>query len=246
MQTISATALLNFWERNMNQTLIHRAIDLLCCAYPEMKVEEIARLSIGERDARLLLLRRLLFGPHLQNMAECPGCSARIVWENDIQDILLQLPSPNASRGEYLLEEEGYNIFFRLPNSFDLLEVIAGEIKNANPEKLLEKLILDCKYMAEPCLVEKLPGNIINALDQKIEDENQQADILMDLKCPNCSHQFEMQFDIVSYIWNEINTWARHLLQDIGTLARAYGWSEKEILELSPARRQIYLDMAYS
>jgi hypothetical protein len=33
------------------------------------------------------------------------------------------------------------------------------------------------------------------------------------------------------------------LLREIEALARAYGWSEREILDLSPQRRHTYLEL---
>ena len=36
---------------------------------------------------------------------------------------------------------------------------------------------------------------------------------------------------------------AKRLLMDVHLLARAYGWSEAEVLALSPARRRFYLEM---
>jgi hypothetical protein len=50
-------------------------------------------------------------------------------------------------------------------------------------------------------------------------------------------------FDAGSFFWSELGAWARRLLHEIHSLARAYGWSESEILTLSPARRQAYLEL---
>jgi hypothetical protein len=36
---------------------------------------------------------------------------------------------------------------------------------------------------------------------------------------------------------------ARSLLAEVHSLARAYGWTESEILALSPQRRSTYLEM---
>jgi hypothetical protein len=47
----------------------------------------------------------------------------------------------------------------------------------------------------------------------------------------------------VSYLWSELEEWAHRVLVDIHTLAGAYGWSERQILALSPVRRQLYVDM---
>jgi hypothetical protein len=50
-------------------------------------------------------------------------------------------------------------------------------------------------------------------------------------------------FDIASYFWDEINAWANRILREVHILASRYGWSERDILALSPWRRQFYLDM---
>ena len=69
------------------------------------------------------------------------------------------------------------------------------------------------------------------------------ADIQLDLTCPSCERRWRAVFDIVSFLWTEIEVWAWRTLSDVHTLARAYGWSERDILTLSPTRRQFYLEM---
>jgi hypothetical protein len=49
--------------------------------------------------------------------------------------------------------------------------------------------------------------------------------------------------DLPAFLWTEIEAQVRRLLLDIHTLAVAYGWSEREILSLSDARRRLYLEM---
>ena len=242
MQAITTRELLNFWERNLNNTMIQRALDLLCCASPEMKPEVIAVLNIGERDARLMVLREWLFGSKFLNRSQCPVCSEQIEWETDINDIRMQWPKNDVAPRKYLLKKDGYSIRFRMPDSNDLAAVIA----DAKPEKLFEKIVFDCKFRSKTFAINQLPEKILEAIDNRIEEENPQADIIMNVRCPNCSHQWEMQFDIVSYLWDEINSWARRILQDIDSIAQAYGWSEQDILNMSPARRQIYSDIVNS
>lgn len=68
------------------------------------------------------------------------------------------------------------------------------------------------------------------------------ADIQLALTCASCGESFSSPFDIVSYLWTEIEVWALRILSDVDTLARAYAWSERDILNLSPLRRQFYLE----
>jgi hypothetical protein len=70
-----------------------------------------------------------------------------------------------------------------------------------------------------------------------------QADVQLALSCPDCGHSWLAAFDIVSYFWSEVNSWAQRLLGEVHTLASFYGWSERDILAMSPVRRHIYLDM---
>ena len=52
-----------------------------------------------------------------------------------------------------------------------------------------------------------------------------------------------VMFDVVSFFWSEICVQAKRLLREVHTLARAYGWREVDILGMSTARRQFYLEM---
>jgi hypothetical protein len=47
----------------------------------------------------------------------------------------------------------------------------------------------------------------------------------------------------VSFFWREIQSAARRIVLEVDALARSYGWSEAEILNMTPARRQLYLEM---
>ena len=50
-------------------------------------------------------------------------------------------------------------------------------------------------------------------------------------------------FDVVSFLWAELEAWAVRTLQEVHTIAGFYGWSEEAILNLSSVRRQAYLRM---
>lgn len=243
MHPFTETELLNYWEYNMNQTMIHRGINLLCLVYTQINKEDISGLSIGERDARLIIIRERMFGYMLRNIAECPVCSEIIEWETDIRDIKLQSPDEIRTVNEYILKESGYTIQFRLPDSMDVFEVINMDESHKKSEELLKRLIICSKFKNRTCNFSDLPEKVLKVLDQRIEKENPQAEILMNVQCMSCNHNWELQFDILSYLWSEISNWARRILNDICSLAREYGWSEHDILSMTPARRKIYLDL---
>jgi hypothetical protein len=69
------------------------------------------------------------------------------------------------------------------------------------------------------------------------------ARIELALTCPSCDQVWSSLFDIASFLWTEVDAWARRTLRDVHTLARAYGWRESEVLALGPRRRQAYLEL---
>jgi hypothetical protein len=243
MKPLNATELLTVWEQGMNQSLLQKTLILLARACPEIDFDTVAKLSIGERDARLLMLREWMFGSRLLNMADCPQCSERLEWETNIPDIRLQSFQPHHSSREFSLELDDYSIRFRLPTSMDIAAVIANGAEQPDPAKILADCILDSQNSGEACEVDELPEKVVQALCQRMEQEDPQANISMALNCPNCSHKWAAQFDITSYLWTEINQWAVRILQDVHKLARAYHWSEHDILNMNPVRRQLYLGM---
>src|SRR5437773_2632842 len=87
MQHLSAAQLLNVWERGQAQPSVQRAMLLLAAACPEAPEEILARLSVGQRDARLLTLREWTFGPHLVSLADCPGCGEHVELSFTVADI---------------------------------------------------------------------------------------------------------------------------------------------------------------
>jgi hypothetical protein len=97
---------------------------------------------------------------------------------------------------------------------------------------------------AEPVeLPDELPEQLMSELAARMIEHDPQAEVLLDLDCPACGHSWLVVFDIASFLWGEISALARRLLRDVHSLARAYGWSESDILSMSDARRQFYLEM---
>jgi hypothetical protein len=235
--------LMTVWERGLNQTLLERVLTLLTAACPEIESGAIAELSIGERDARLLQLREWMFGSLLVNTAECPQCTERVEWENRIADIRIQ-PSPiTPLPAEFNLNVEDYGLRFRLPTSMDIAAFMNAPCGDLTPQDLLKRCIVSARHAGEACDSGSLPEDVLAALGRRIEELDPQAEIRIDLTCPQCSHKWDVLFDIASFLWTEINHWAERTLRTVHKLASVYGWSEREILNLSPVRRQLYLGL---
>lgn len=226
--------------------MIEKSLRLLSVACGT-NLSAMADLSIGERDTRLLQLREWMFGSRLQNTAYCPKCSTPVEWETDLKTILhLQNLPPEGPSKEYNLQVDGFTLRFRLLNSNDLLRAASDHAYQANPKKLLSECILEVQHEQQNYGVEALPDTVLEALNKRIDEEDPQADIQMIVNCPACSYNWEAPFDIMSYLWIEVDNWSKHILQEVYVLARAFGWSEHNILSMSTQRRQLYLEMLRS
>jgi hypothetical protein len=247
MRALDAKELLEVWEYGLNQDQLHKNLSILIAAYPEMNLDAIAKLSIGTRDRQLLQLREYLFGNRLRNIATCPKCSENVEWETDITTLYLNSPEAiDNTTGEYEMNHGDYRIRYRLINSIDIDSVSAEQSGKPKDVCLLYRSIIDCFQGGERCSIETLPDQVLRALSSEMEEKDPQANINIDLNCPACGHSWEVMFDIGSYLWHEINSWAERMLQTIHVLASTYGWSEEAILNMSPVRRQIYVTMADS
>jgi hypothetical protein len=231
MRTLSATELLDAWERGLGQRPAERALTLLAAASPETSPDALTGFSIGRRDAGLLAIREQTFGPSVTGLADCPNCSERIELTFDVSEI----QAPPAAVSPDSLTASG--VRFRLPDSRELLALAGCEDVAAGRALLLRRCVIDRD-------AENLAEEDVQAIVSAMAEADPQADIQLDLSCPACAHRWFAVFDIASFLWTEINAWAHRTLQDVHRLALAYGWREPDILALSPWRRQVYLEMA--
>lgn len=240
MRPLSAAQLLAAWERGLSETVCRRSLPLLAAAAANSSIEDVARFSVGERDRRLLALRVWTFGSKLASYATCSGCQERLEWTLNAGDLQKE-PVPTAV---VALEADRYTIEFRVPNTLDLEALGASHDLTAGQGVLLERCVVTARVDGQETSVASLPDSVVAAITKRMAEVDPQAEIDFELHCPACGDSSQILFDIESFFWTELNAWARRILHEVHLLARAYGWSEIEILNLSPWRRQCYLELA--
>lgn len=236
------TDLLCVWERGLGQTATVRGLLLMSAVAPGIDADSLANLSIGRRDGRLLNLREALFGPEVHCLTDCTSCGERIEIGFHIDDIRV----PQSESGcSCLIETEGYEVRFRLPDSNDLL-ALENEQQLLPERQLLARCIVDAHTKEGEVAALDLPTRVLSALSQRMSELDPQAEVLLEVSCPVCSTAFAAPFDIVSHLWAELDAWAHSTLQTVHALALNYGWSETEILRMSVGRRRAYLELINS
>jgi hypothetical protein len=240
MRALSAAELLAVWELALNQAAGQRILALLAACSDDQSPEELAQLSIGQSDARLLSFREQAFGSQLAAIATCPRCSQAVEFEIDVADI--RLPSVSAS-ATIKLERGAYGMQFRLPNNLDIASLDPEADEQTKRRSLLSRCLLSARHSCAEVSAEDLPAEVVTAIADRMAEADPQADVQFALSCPECGHGWSAPLDIGSFVWSELNARAVRLLSDVHVLASAYGWSEADILSMSAARRQTYLEL---
>jgi hypothetical protein len=241
MRALTASELLPLWEQGGGCPVPQRALLLLRAACPETPGDTLERLPVGRRDDLLLQLRAAAFGPVLAATALCPQCGERL--EMTLATDELRQPPAAATRDELTFDFAGHRLTCRLPDSLDLLEIAALPGPVAAESELLRRCVVSARAGDREVAPEALPATVVEALGQRLAEADPLADLQLALNCPACGHRWAESFDIVGFFWREIEAWATRLLHEVHTLATAYGWSEREIILLSPMRRRLYLEM---
>lgn len=180
----------------------------------------------------LIELRRAIFGRELPGYVDCPECKTRLEFTLDAESL-----RSDASDTPIEIDE----LRVRRPTSRDLASVMSEQ----DPEQAVYRLAQRCCIDANAELLGEPP--ILSAaqlakIESALAEADGAADIVLDFSCAQCGWAWQAPFDICDYLWREVDMYAGKLMADIHTLARAYGWNEREVLDLSDVRRAAYID----
>ena len=189
--------------------------------------EDVRGWSVSRRDAALCDVRRARFGERLTALASCPECGERVELSLSVDDV-----RPRTDDDEVLPARgpRGARYAFRHPTVGDVLDAAAIDDPDAARALLVRR-----------CLVQGRPRRgAADALARALAG----ADTVVALTCPACAATWDAPFDPGAFLLSEIRAEAARLLGEVAALARAYGWSEEDVLALSPLRRRAYLELA--
>lgn len=238
-------------ESGQNRSSVEQALLILSVAYPDKTWQQLAALSIGERDARLLAIRERTFGSMLNVFTTCPGCKQELELSLTTTSLCSPVSEDMQDAGHGFSTVIGdLSVRYRLANSTDLEAVACCKDIEEAQRLLLDRCVLEIQHNAgeqrQPIAeYEKMfTPAFITALAGQMAEQDPQAEILLNLQCAECKHEWQSLFDIATFFWTELETHAKRLLNEIYVLARTYHWREQDILALSPVRRRWYLEMA--
>jgi hypothetical protein len=216
MPHLSAAGTLDLWQEAEGRGPIERSLAL--AAVSGRPLDELAALPIGQRDALLLELHA---DDALDATAACPACGEQAEFSVDTRALVAR--AAHAKPGKW-----------RPPDSTDVAAAAATGDAEA----------------AEHVLLERCAGSAVLSPDERaavveaMADADPLAEVLVDVSCPACGEDFVADLDIGAFVWADVRARAQRLLLEVDTLARAYGWTEAEVLALGERRRAAYIELA--
>jgi len=221
-------------------------------------------LPQGDRVALILNIRRIVFGDRISCTIACFNCKELMSFDLSVSE-LLQPVIANPKK-EYPLQIEDYSLRVRPITGLDL-ELLCDNINDndkrpkndsndglnegnkekedirANLMSMAERLVRSSITFSDRPLPRILTRDFIEAVSSKLEEIDPQANMVLDLRCVACQHEFKTYFDAEEFVLSEIDFRARQLYQEVHWIAFYYHWEEDSILSLPLRRRKRYLDL---
>ena len=251
MQGLSSSQLVSVWERGLGLHPVDRALAILAEALPDEDWGALCDLPLGQRDERLLALRARTFGPRIDASARCPRCDERVQLTFQVADISgADALGPSAVPVEP--EADGTSVdawssWSVRPLTSRDLAAAAGCATTDEARRLLARRSvtgLDSCGDRDDQSIDAIANDQLDAIAERLEQLDPAAVRTLALTCTTCRESWDCDLDVAEFLWTEIEAAALRLLRDVHTLARSYGWGERDILAMSPIRRRAYLELA--
>jgi hypothetical protein len=205
-------------ERGGRLAPLDRAV-LMAATFAGLSACEAEDLALDRRDRVLIEARMAAFGPSIDFFARCPHCGGGCEATFDLR----ALPTA-VSEAAVQASIDGVPIQLRAPSSRAVAEATLAD----------DPVILLGHCVDRACVA-------LDAVEAALCEAFPLLDLRFNLACAACEGAIATRFDIGQWLWREVEALARLAIDAVDRLARAYGWSEAEILALSPARRSMYL-----
>src|SRR5262249_48378291 len=150
--------------------------------------EELWALTIGQRDSRLLEMRRQLFGSELTLVSSCPACKQQLEASIRLQDV--SHPRELVADGTQVLDLDDCRLTFRLPHSLDLARIVNDASLASPSNELLKRCVTDLRRADGTQLdLAEISETASAAIAQHMAGLDPQADVQLDLVCASCGHR---------------------------------------------------------
>ncbi len=257
--------LLDAWEAGASRPALERA-RLLASVAVDLGVATPAQsdpsATIGQRDRAILELHRRLFGASVSGTAACPVCGERLevsfALDEVLDEVLDHVPRgagevADRAAPAQTIEVAWNELVLRCrPLRHEDVASLAA-MGGLDPAGLARRSVVAIEpgggraaEVLPDVLAAELPDEVVAMVAEAVAAADPGCDLSFRLDCLECGAAWEETFDPPSFLWSELDRWARRALEDVHRLATAYGWREADVFALSPHRRRAYLELVGS
>jgi hypothetical protein len=198
-------------------------------------------LPLGRRDAALLRLYRDVRGPVVEALATCPACGTTLDVHLPVAELVEGYDDRGTDDQPASLDLATVHLELRWPTTADLQAVASAPDVESAAAALLACCVV---RMSRPDGSEDpLDSAERAAVAAHLEQTDPLVDTRVEVACGDCGETWTAFLDVPELAWSHVRGRARRLLHEVDALARRYGWTEGQILELSDARRAAYLEL---
>jgi hypothetical protein len=192
--------------------------------------ERLAALCVDDRRWLMLQLAALLGPTPIWLTGNCRRCDAAF----DLPFEPASVPVKPAGDGYpfALADTKAGRLRLRVPTGADQ-QAVTG----LSDEDALDALIERCCAAGGSRPERRLSASDVRRVSDAIEHVSPQVALTISTACPTCGAPADLPID--PYAFAVVDE--RAILDDVHALARGYGWSEAEILNLAIARRAEYI-----
>jgi hypothetical protein len=221
----------------------HSAADLdvaFACAVPEASTTTLLAACTGcdaatvqgwslARRLQALLDIRLADDPDAQLPAllRCAACGQRF----ELELALAQCRAPVDEQPLDWTAPDGQHVQLRLPT--------AADVQTWWQQGLHDKSRIAAALLLTPQAA--LPQDWLAPLAEALAQRDPFTALQVPASCPDCGHVNAADIDLEALLLADFAARQRRLLDDVATLARAFHWSEAQILALPAWRRAHYI-----
>ncbi len=196
----------------------------------------VAPRSLGGRNLAFLALRTDFFGARWPLQSCCPECGTEVEFAANSAVLAAELSL--MVRAEVMQQDWlGGEITLTAPTVDDLIAAAGQPDPVAAGNLILTRCSLDAVD------VWALTAQERETLSDLIEAVDPAAALSFELTCPACGTNWSAMVDVAEAFWAELRRAAEGALVQVDALARAYGWTEPDVMALTPHRRAAYLQL---
>ena len=217
------TLVLDTWSSGSGRT--SPVLSLLALARPELDAARRGDLA-GDEANRSLLDAMAELGEHsLDTLVACPRCDEpnEVVLPLDVLRAAVDGPSTGS------VAVGGTTVPYRVPSVADL-----EAARRCTDADAAERLLVD------RCTGGEVDRSALAAVAAEIDERHPLLAPRVEVRCVSCAAAFDAGLDVAVVAGASVAAAATRLVDEVAHLARAYGWSEAEVLAVPRARRAVY------